>query len=263
VIWSNSLVEKKKLHKFNCFDARLSILPCCLLVIMVGVPFDTALITSIAMWKSPYMLLRGWKRLLEDLIGRKGPFLETECVPFAALAIILWPLAVVGAVLAATLCSPFLALYSGVVVHQVRAHDALISLSICASFSRFHWVKILFTSRKTQWRWGLPTLCLWFHFLMNMWMIYSTWERDPACPGAIKFSLMQWHIAVVKSALDNVQWSLILISPCDSQANIPKKQEAFRPWKSSCWFQRQEGWFTKFKTHLATIQKSEMENSAI
>ncbi|XP_027932711.1 uncharacterized membrane protein At3g27390 [Vigna unguiculata] len=99
-------------------DVRMSILPCCLLVIMVGVPLDTALITSIAVWKSPYMLLRGWKRLSEDLIGRKGPFLETECVPFAAFAIFLWPLAVVVAVLAATLCSPFLALYSGVVVHQ-------------------------------------------------------------------------------------------------------------------------------------------------
>ncbi|WJX33190.1 hypothetical protein P8452_21424 [Trifolium repens] len=99
-------------------DIRLSLLPCCLLVILVGVPFDMVLITSIAIWKSPYMLFRGWKRLLEDLIGRKGPFLETECVPFAGLAIILWPLAVLGAVLAATIVSPFLGLYSGVVVHQ-------------------------------------------------------------------------------------------------------------------------------------------------
>ncbi|XP_045824329.1 uncharacterized membrane protein At3g27390-like [Trifolium pratense] len=100
------------------FDIRLSQLPCCLLVILVGVPFDMVLITSIAIWKSPYMLFRGWKRLLEDLIGRKGPFLETECVPFAGLAIILWPLAVLGAVLAATIVSPFLGIYSGVVVHQ-------------------------------------------------------------------------------------------------------------------------------------------------
>ncbi|RZB70489.1 putative membrane protein, partial [Glycine soja] len=76
-------------------DIRLSLLPCCLLVIMVGVSFDMALIISIAIWKSPYMLFKGWKRLLEDLIGIKGPFLETECVPFAGLAIILWPLAVV------------------------------------------------------------------------------------------------------------------------------------------------------------------------
>ncbi|RDX81182.1 putative membrane protein, partial [Mucuna pruriens] len=99
-------------------DIRLSLLPCCLLVVMVGMPFDMALITCIAIWKSPYMLFKGWKRLLEDLIGRKGPFLETECVPFAGLAIILWPLAVVVAVLAATIFSLFLALYSGVVVHQ-------------------------------------------------------------------------------------------------------------------------------------------------
>lgn len=65
------------------------------------------------------MLFKGWKRLLEDLIGRRGPFLEIECVPFAGLAIILWPLAVLGAVLAATIFSFFLGLYSGVVVHQV------------------------------------------------------------------------------------------------------------------------------------------------
>lgn len=65
------------------------------------------------------MLIKGWKRLLEDLIGREGPFLETECVPFAGLAIILWPLAVVSAVIASVICSIFLGLYSGVVVHQV------------------------------------------------------------------------------------------------------------------------------------------------
>lgn len=108
---------------------------------MVGVSFDMALIISIAIWKSPYMLFKGWKRLLEDLIGIKGPFLETECVPFAGLAIILWPLAVVVAVLAATIFSLFLALYSGVVVHQVstqKEHDVLISLTIYASLKRFH-----------------------------------------------------------------------------------------------------------------------------
>ncbi|XP_025983241.1 uncharacterized membrane protein At3g27390 isoform X2 [Glycine max] len=105
-------------HHEKPLDIQLSLLPCCLLVIMVGVPLDMALITCIAIWKSPYMLFIGWKRLLEDLIGRKGPFLETECVPFAGLAIILWPLAVVVAVLAATIFSLFLALYSGVVVHQ-------------------------------------------------------------------------------------------------------------------------------------------------
>lgn len=65
------------------------------------------------------MLFRGWKRLLEDLIGREGPFLETVCVPFAGLAIFLWPLAVVGSVVASFFSSFALALYSGIVVHQV------------------------------------------------------------------------------------------------------------------------------------------------
>ncbi|KAK4276210.1 hypothetical protein QN277_019181 [Acacia crassicarpa] len=99
-------------------DVKLSLLPSCLLVIIIGVPIDVMLITSIAIWKSPYMLFRGWKRLLEDLIGREGPFLETMCVPFAGLAITLWPLAVVGAVIAASISSLFLGLYSGVIVHQ-------------------------------------------------------------------------------------------------------------------------------------------------
>ncbi|XP_023918028.1 uncharacterized membrane protein At3g27390 isoform X1 [Quercus suber] len=99
-------------------DIKLSKLPSCLLASLIGVPVDVLLITAVALWKSPYMLLRGWKRLLEDLIGREGPFLETVCVPFAGLAIILWPLAVVGAVIGSIIYSFFLGLYSGVIVHQ-------------------------------------------------------------------------------------------------------------------------------------------------
>ncbi|PON44235.1 Transmembrane protein [Parasponia andersonii] len=99
-------------------DIKLSKLPSCLLVCLIGVAVDVPLITVVALWKSPYMLFKGWKRLLEDLIGREGPFLEAVCVPFAGLAIILWPLAVVGAVLGAIVSSFFLGLYSGVVVHQ-------------------------------------------------------------------------------------------------------------------------------------------------
>jgi len=94
-------------------------LPSCLLVILLGVLLDVPLITVVALWKSPYMLFRGWKRLLEDLIGREGPFLEAVCVPFAALAIILWPLAVVGAVISAFFASFFLGLYGGAIVRQV------------------------------------------------------------------------------------------------------------------------------------------------
>lgn len=99
---------------------RLSKLPACLLVSVMGVVVDVPSIMAVALVKSPYMLFRGWKRLLEDLIGREGPFLETVCVPFAGLAIILWPLAVIGAVTAAFLSSFFLGLYSGVVAYQVQ-----------------------------------------------------------------------------------------------------------------------------------------------
>ncbi|XP_010252856.1 PREDICTED: uncharacterized membrane protein At3g27390 [Nelumbo nucifera] len=99
-------------------DIRLSMLPSCLLVSLLAIPIDALFITTVALWKSPYMLLIGWKRLFEDLIGREGPFMETVCVPFAGLAIILWPLAVVGAVIGAFFCSFFLGLYSGIIVHQ-------------------------------------------------------------------------------------------------------------------------------------------------
>lgn len=94
-------------------------MPSCLLAGLIGVVIDGVLITVVALYKSPYMLLKGWKRLLEDLVGREGPFLETVCVPFAGLAICLWPLAVVGAVIASVFSSFFLGLYSGVIVHQV------------------------------------------------------------------------------------------------------------------------------------------------
>ncbi|PWA41892.1 hypothetical protein CTI12_AA549900 [Artemisia annua] len=99
-------------------DISLSKLPKCLFVIPIAIVVDVPLITTVAICKSPYMLIIGWKRLLEDLIGREGPFLETVCVPFAGLAILLWPLAVGGAVIAATISSFGLALYSAMVVHQ-------------------------------------------------------------------------------------------------------------------------------------------------
>ncbi|KAL8239324.1 hypothetical protein R6Q59_015891 [Mikania micrantha] len=99
-------------------DIRISKLPKCLFIIPVAVAMDVPLITAVALCKSPYMLIIGWKRLLEDLIGREGPFLETVCVPFAGLAIVLWPLAVVGAVIASLISSFGLALYSAIIVHQ-------------------------------------------------------------------------------------------------------------------------------------------------
>lgn len=99
-------------------DIKLSKLPSCLLVSLIGLPVDVILITALALWKSPYMLFKGWKRLLEDLVGREGPFSEIAYVPFAGLSIILWPLAVAGAVIAAFISSFFLGLYGGFIVYQ-------------------------------------------------------------------------------------------------------------------------------------------------
>lgn len=99
-------------------DIKLLQLPGCVLVGLLGVVVDVPMMSLIALFKAPYMLYKGWKRLLHDLIGREGPFLETVCVPFAGLAIFLWPLVVVVALVSAILSSLFLGLYAGVVVYQ-------------------------------------------------------------------------------------------------------------------------------------------------
>ncbi|KAB1207995.1 hypothetical protein CJ030_MR7G002557 [Morella rubra] len=100
------------------YEIRLLYLPAGVVVGVLGFMIDLPLISLIALCKSPYMLIKGWHRLFHDLIGREGPFLETICVPFAGLAILLWPLAVVGAVLGSMAASIFLGAYAGVVVYQ-------------------------------------------------------------------------------------------------------------------------------------------------
>lgn len=94
-------------------------MPACILVALMGLIVDIPLYTVIALIKSPYMLFKGWQRLLHDLISREGPFLETACVPIAGLAILLWPLVVVGSVVLAIVSSIFIGLYGSVVVFQV------------------------------------------------------------------------------------------------------------------------------------------------
>lgn len=108
-----------KIQLFCFCTARLTKLPSCLLVSLISILVDVPMISIVALCKSPYMLIKGWQRLFHDLIGRQGPFLETVCVPFAGLAILLWPLAVIGAVITAFLCSFLLGFYGGIVVHQV------------------------------------------------------------------------------------------------------------------------------------------------
>jgi hypothetical protein len=108
-------------NKFCVYSTfgRLSYLPRSLLVALVSVPLDVLMVTGVALWKSPCMLLKGWQRLCEDLVGREGPFLETVCVPFAGLAIVLWPLAVIAGVIASFLSSFFLGLHAGLIAYQV------------------------------------------------------------------------------------------------------------------------------------------------
>lgn len=95
-------------------------MPACILVGLIGLIVEIPLYLVIAIVKSPYMLFRGWHRLIEDLISREGPFLETACIPIAGLAILLWPLVVIGSVVMATFASFVIGLYGSVVVYQVQ-----------------------------------------------------------------------------------------------------------------------------------------------
>ncbi|KAL6507285.1 hypothetical protein OROGR_023480 [Orobanche gracilis] len=114
--------------------------PLALIAGILGPTVDLPVITIIALCKSIYMLFKGWHRLFHDCIGREGPFLETICVPFAGLAILLWPLAVVGAVLGSMVSSVFLGAYAAVIVYQERSFwyglcYILASLSIYDEYS--------------------------------------------------------------------------------------------------------------------------------
>ncbi|KAE9599507.1 hypothetical protein Lalb_Chr14g0362961 [Lupinus albus] len=100
------------------YEIRLLYLPGAVLAAVIGIIVDVPVISFVALCKGPYMLYKGWCRLFHDLIGREGPFLDTICVPFAGLAILLWPLAVAGAFLASSVASFFLGAYAGIVAYQ-------------------------------------------------------------------------------------------------------------------------------------------------
>ncbi|GKV07857.1 hypothetical protein SLEP1_g19566 [Rubroshorea leprosula] len=111
-------LQKQEPPNGKCYEIRLLLLPGAIIAAVLGLLIDFPVISIVALGKSPYMLFKGWHRLFHDLIGREGPFLETICVPFAGLAILLWPLAVVGAVLGSMVASIFLGAFAGVVVYQ-------------------------------------------------------------------------------------------------------------------------------------------------
>ncbi|GMH24087.1 hypothetical protein Nepgr_025930 [Nepenthes gracilis] len=96
-------------------------IPGIVIVGLMGLIVEIPSYTVIAIVKSPYMLFRGWQRLLHDLISREGPFLETACIPIAGLTILLWPLVVVGSILMAIFSSFVVAIYGSVVAYQERS----------------------------------------------------------------------------------------------------------------------------------------------
>uniref|UniRef100_A0ACD5V871 Uncharacterized protein n=1 Tax=Avena sativa TaxID=4498 RepID=A0ACD5V871_AVESA len=118
---------------------RVLDVPSCILVGILGLAVDIPLYTVIAVIKSPYMLFKGWQRLLHDLISREGPFLETVCVPIAGLAILFWPLVVVGSVLLAVVSSIFVGLYGAVIVYQEKSFRRGVSyvVTMVAEFDEY------------------------------------------------------------------------------------------------------------------------------
>ncbi|GKV52382.1 hypothetical protein SLEP1_g58968 [Rubroshorea leprosula] len=111
-------LQKQELPHGKRYEIRLLLLPGAIIAALLGFIIDFPVISLVALCKSPYMLFKGWHRLFHDLIGREGPFLETICVPLAGLAILLWPLAVVGAVLGSMVASIFLGAFAGVIYYQ-------------------------------------------------------------------------------------------------------------------------------------------------
>jgi hypothetical protein len=99
-------------------DIKLAEIPGSVIVGLLGMIVDMVMISLVALAKSPLMLLKGWKRLILDLMGQHGSCVEAACVPFAGLAVVLWPLIVCVTVLTAIICSPFLGLFSAVIVYQ-------------------------------------------------------------------------------------------------------------------------------------------------
>ncbi|XP_051143950.1 uncharacterized membrane protein At3g27390-like [Andrographis paniculata] len=113
-----SIMTDLRLQEGKYYEIRLLYVPLALVASILGAMVDFPVISLIAICKAPYMLFKGWHRLFHDCIGREGPFLETICVPFAGLAILLWPLAVAGAVLGSMVSSIPLGLYAAVIVYQ-------------------------------------------------------------------------------------------------------------------------------------------------
>ncbi|PIN10105.1 hypothetical protein CDL12_17310 [Handroanthus impetiginosus] len=113
--------------------------PACIIVGLIGLVVEIPLYTAIALVKSPYMLFKGWQRLLHDLISREGPFLETACIPIAGLTILMWPLIVIGSIVMAIFTSFFIGLYGSIIVYQERSFQRGIAyvIAMVAEFDEY------------------------------------------------------------------------------------------------------------------------------
>lgn len=120
-------------------DIRLSQIPGCMLAGILGVLTDVPMLSLIVLYKVPVMLYKGWRQLIRDLIGRSGPFLERECVPFAGLMILLWPIAVALAAAAGILSSFSLGLYAAAVAYQENSTKSglLYVFAVISMFDEF------------------------------------------------------------------------------------------------------------------------------
>ncbi|KAL2906217.1 hypothetical protein RDABS01_004927 [Bienertia sinuspersici] len=118
-------VYLKEIRESTSSDAlqtlRFIHIPAIIIVGLMGLIVDVPSFTIISIIKSPLMLLKGWQRLTQDLVSRQGPFLETACIPVAGLAILLWPLFVIGSIVMAIFSSVFVGLYGSVIVYQERS----------------------------------------------------------------------------------------------------------------------------------------------
>lgn len=112
---------RESLGSNECQTLRFIHIPAIIFVGLAGLIVEIPSFTVIAMIKSPYMLFRGWQRLIHDLVSREGPFLETACIPVAGITILLWPLFVAGSIIVAIFTSFFVALYGSVITYQERS----------------------------------------------------------------------------------------------------------------------------------------------
>ncbi|KAI3915389.1 hypothetical protein MKW92_044317 [Papaver armeniacum] len=128
----DELLEVKDCEK--PIELKVLQIPGCILATILGLIVDVPMISLIVIYKAPVMLFKGWHRLVEDLIGRAGPFLEDVCVPFAGLLILMWPFIVLLSVLVGIISSFGFGGYAAVVAYQENSTTkGLVYIIACLS----------------------------------------------------------------------------------------------------------------------------------